>query len=191
MKIYIKNMVCDRCVMVVKNVMQDLHLQPTSIVMGVVEFADHVLNEAEVEKIKQAIEPLGFELLSDKKHALIEKIKTTLIQLVHGAKELEQIKLSDYIATEIQQDYYTLSHLFSSTEGMTVEKYFIHLKVERIKELLGYQEFSLTEISFQLGYSSLAHLSSQFKQVTGVTPSAYKKNNNNEQRRALDKIKSY
>jgi len=189
MKIYIKNMVCDRCILVIKTVMQDLQLQPTSIVMGEVEFVDDVLNDEVIKKIQQAIEPLGFELLSDKKQALVEQIKTTLIKLVHGVDELEQIKLSDYIATEIEQDYYTLSHLFSSAEGITVEKYFIHLKVERIKELLAYRELSLTEISFQLGYSSLAHLSAQFKQVTGVTPSVYKKNKNNEQRRALDKIK--
>ena len=188
MKIHIKNMVCDRCVLVIKNVMQELQLQPESIIMGEVCFSDYVLNENEMQEIKLAIEPLGFELLSNKKQAVIEQIKTTLIQLVHGKQELEQIKLSDYIAAEIKQDYHSLSHLFSSVEGVTIEKYFIHLKIERIKELLVYQELSLTEISFQLGYSSLAHLSAQFKQVTGMTPSAFKKNKNNKNRLALDKI---
>jgi len=185
MKIHIKNMVCDRCVLVIKNVMQELQLQPDSIIMGEVDFSGHVLNEYEMEKIKLAIEPLGFELLSNKKQAVIERIKTALIQLVHGKQEIEKIKLSNYISAEIKQDYHSLSHLFSSVEGVTIEKYFIHLKVERIKELLAYAELSLTEISFQLGYSSLAHLSAQFKQVTGMTPSAFKKN---KQRLALDKI---
>jgi len=188
MKIHIKNMVCDRCVLAVKNVMRELQLQPDSIIMGEVDFSDYVLNEYEMEKIKLAIESLGFELLSNKKQALIEQIKTTLIQLVHGTQELEQIKLSDYIAAEIKADYHSLSHLFSSVEGMTIEKYFIRLKIERIKELLAYAELSLTEISFQLGYSSLAHLSAQFKQVTGMTPSAFKKNNHDLIRGSLDKI---
>jgi AraC-like DNA-binding protein len=181
-------MVCDRCILVIKNVMHELNLQPVSVIMGEVDLDDHELNEEELIQIKQAIEPLGFELVSNKKQALIEQIKTMLIKLVHGDNDLEKLKLSVYISAVLNQDYQALSHLFSSVEGITIEKYFIHLKVERIKELLVYDELNLTEISYQLGYSSLAHLSSQFKQITGLTPSAFKKVKDNKQRRSLDKI---
>lgn len=187
-KLTIKNMVCDRCVLVIKNVMQELQFQPASVIMGEVDFAGRVLSGDDLNKIKQSIVPLGFELVSNKKQALIEHIKTALIQLVHGGHELDNIKLSDYLKTQIQHDYQSLSHLFSSVEGMTIEKYFIHLKVERIKELLVYDELNLTEISYRLGYSSLAHLSSQFKQTTGMTPTAFKKLKDNSQRRPLDKL---
>ena len=181
-------MVCDRCVLVIKNIMQELQYPPVSVIMGEVDLAGHVLNEKDISKIRQAIEPLGFELVSNRKQALIEQIKTSLIQLLHGRQDLENIKLSDYIATEIKQDYQSLSQLFSSVEGITIEKYFIRLKVERIKELLVYDELNLTEISWRLAYSSLAHLSSQFKKITGMTPTAFKKLNDNKQRRSLDKI---
>ena len=181
-------MVCERCVMVIENVMQGLGLKPLSVIMGEVDFADDAINSDVLEKIRLEIEPLGFELLSNKKHALIEQVKTVLIKLLHKGHDLENIKLSDYLKTELKQDYQSLSQLFSSVEGKTIEKYFIHLKVERVKELLVYNELTLTEISYRLGYSSLAHLSSQFKQVTGMSPSAFKKIKDNRQRLPLDKI---
>jgi len=181
-------MVCDRCVLVISNIMQELQFQPTSIILGEVDLSDQILSNNDINKIKTAIEPLGFELLSNKKQALIEQIKMTLIQLIQSNDSLETVKLSDFLSKNINHDYHSLSHLFSSTEGLTIEKYFIHLKVERIKELVVYNEINLTEISYRLGYSSLAHLSAQFKQVTGMTPTAFKKLRDSKQRLPLDKI---
>ncbi len=191
MKLNIKNMVCDRCVLVIKNTLDALGYPSANVLMGEVRFDNQTLSAAEIENIKQAIEPLGFELISNKKQALIEHIKTALIELTHGGTEnLDNIRLSDYLATRLRHDYSSLSHLFSSVEGITIEKYFIQLKVERIKELLVYDELSQSEIAWRLGYSSPAHLSAQFKQVTGMTPSAFKKLKDNKQRRPLDKLQS-
>jgi len=181
-------MVCDRCVLVINNIMRELQFKPATIIMGEVDLPDQVLSDSDINKIKKAIEPLGFELLNDKKQALIEQIKTSLIRLVHSDNNLETVKLSDFLSKNLKYDYHSLSHLFSSTEGLTIEKYFIHLKIERIKELIVYNEINLTEISYRLGYSSLAHLSAQFKQVTGMTPTAFKKLRDSKQRRPLDKI---
>lgn len=188
MKLQIKNMVCDRCVLAIWRVMFELDQQPASVTMGEIDFADRILSDDDVDQIRLAIEPLGFELVSTRKQAFIEQIKTSLIQLVHGGHELENIKLSDHLGRVIKQDYQSLSQLFSSVEGLTIEKYFIRLKVERVKELLVYDELNLTEISYRLGYSSLAHLSSQFKQITGMTPTAFKNLKGNKQRRSLDKL---
>lgn len=174
--------------MVIKKVMQDLGLKPRSVIMGEIDFSDSAISTELLEKIRVEIEPLGFALVSNKKHALIEQAKTILIKLLYNGGDLENIKLSDYLKDTLKQDYQSLSQLFSSVEGITIEKYFIHLKIERIKELLLYNELSLTEISYRLGYSSLAHLSSQFKQVSGMSPSAFKKNRANHQRLPLDKI---
>ena len=189
MKLHIKNMVCERCVLAIEQLMQELGYHPLLVIMGEVELREDSLAEQEIEQIKQAIEALGFELLGNKKQAQIEQIKTSLIQLIHTDQELQRLKLSDYLTTATGQDYQSLSQLFSSCEGLTIEKYFIQLKIERIKELLVYDELSLTEISYRLGYSSLAHLSSQFKQITGINPSTFKRLKDNRQRHPLDKIK--
>jgi len=189
MKLNIKNMVCDRCVLVIRNTLADLGYPSATVHMGEVIIANQELDNNEIDKIRRAIEPLGFELISGKKQALIERIKTSLIELTHGdAGDLADFKLSDFIAEKLGQDYNSLSHLFSSVEGITIEKYLIQLKVERIKELLVYDELSQAEIAWRLGYSSPAHLSAQFKQVTGMTPGAFKKLKDSGQRRALDKI---
>jgi len=181
-------MVCGRCVLVIENVLQTLKLDFSSVIMGEIELKSETLDDEKIQQIKQAIEPLGFELIGNQKQAQIALTKTALIQLIHGDKDLESIKLSEFISAELKLDYQSLSQLFSSVEGITVEKYFIQLKIERVKELLVYDELNLTQISYRLGYSSLAHLSSQFKQITGMSPSAFKKIKNNRQRQALDKI---
>ncbi len=181
-------MVCDRCVLVITDVMFKLNYQPISVIMGEVNLVEPVLSDDALEQIKNTIEPLGFELVDDKKQAQIEQIKTALILLVHGNQDLENIKLSSYVAERIGRDYQSLSQIFSSVGGLTIEKYFIHLKVERVKELLVYDELRLTEIAFRLGYSSQAHLSAQFKQATGMTPTAFKKLKDNKRRLPLDKI---
>ena len=182
-------MVCDRCVLVIKNTLKALGYPKASVSMGEIDFSDQVLSEQDIAQIKKAIEPPGFELVSTRKQMLIEQIKFSLIQLTDGRQSLADTKLSDYLSARLRQDYSSLSHLFSSIEGITIEKYFIHLKVERVKELLVYDELSQSEIAYRLDYSSPAHLSSQFKQVTGMTPGAFKKLKGNKHRRPLDKIK--
>jgi len=188
MKLFIKNMVCERCILVIKDILQGLELKPYSVILGEVDFGNTNLRDEEVALIKSSIETLGFELVSDYKQAQIEQVKISLIQLINNDSDLEKIKLSEYLSKAINHDYPSLSQLFSSVECLTIEKYFIQLKIERIKELLIYDELSLTEIFNRLGYSSLAHLSSQFKQVTGMSPSAFKKLKDNKQRRSLDNI---
>lgn len=190
MKLIIKNMVCERCILVINNTLAQLGYGSANVLMGEINFVEKNLSEQDIVHIQQAIEPLGFELVSNRKQVMIEHIKSALIELTHGEQHLENIKLSRYIANRLKQDYQSLSHLFSSVEGITIEKYFIQLKIERIKELLVYGELSQTEIAWQLGYSSPAYLSSQFKQITGMTPSAFKSLKDNKQRRPLDKIKT-
>jgi len=190
MKLIIKNMVCERCILVINNTLAQLGYDSANVLMGEINFVEENLSEQDIARIQQAIEPLGFELVSNRKQVMIEHIKSALIELTHGERHLENIKLSRYIANRLKQDYQSLSHLFSSVEGITIEKYFIQLKIERIKELLVYGELSQTEIAWQLGYSSPAYLSSQFKQITGMTPSAFKSLKDNKQRRPLDKIKT-
>ena len=187
MKVYIKNMVCDRCKLVIDNVIQELNLPPAMVQLGVVEFAAD-LSAQQLHALSQHIESLGFALINDKKTQLIEKIKSEIIQLVHGPRALAKLKLSDVLKNRLHHDYNYLSGLFSSVEGVTIEHYFIHQKIERAKELLVYDELNLTQIADQLGYSSVAHLSSQFKKVTGLTPTYFKQLKDAKQRLPLDKV---
>jgi AraC-like DNA-binding protein len=172
---HIKNMVCDRCIRVVREEMERLGLTVMDIHLGRL-----VLVEPEegfpLERMETVLKQNGFELLVEKSAQLVEKIKTIIIELCQG-KELEfmNINLSDYISGKIGRDYSYLSNLFSSVESITIEKYFILQKIEKVKELLIYNELSLSEIAYRLGYSSVQHLSSQFKKITGMTPSYFKK----------------
>lgn len=187
LKIYIKNMVCNRCNLAVESLLQAMQIIPVSIELGQVDFGARVLEKNELADLKVKLEALGFELLDDKKSRLIDKIKTSIIELVQGEYSLENIKLSDYIKEQVNYDYNHVSHLFSSTESITIEQYFINQKIERIKELLFYDELNTTEIAYKLGYSSLAHLSGQFKKNTGMTPSQFKKLKDVKFRKSLDK----
>ena len=138
--------------------------------------------------IKNVLKENGFEVIDDRKSQLIDNIKTLIIEKIHHAKgSFEPINSSDYIAREIGSDYSYLSNLFSSVEGITIEKYIINQKIEKVKELLVYNELSLSEISCQLGYSSVQHLSSQFKKVTGLTPTHFKKLGGNK-RKSIDEV---
>ncbi|GET24750.1 AraC family transcriptional regulator [Prolixibacter sp. NT017] len=188
MKIYIKNMVCDRCKLAIKNQLNDLKLEPISVELGEVDFGETELTADQMKQIKTNIEPLGFELLDDKNSTLVEKIKTLIIELVHRNDEPIQIRLSDYIRNHLNYDYHYLSNLFSSIEGTTIEHYYIEQKIEKVKELLVYDELTLSEIAYQMGYSSVAHLSGQFKKITGLTPSHFKKLKDARQRTPLDKL---
>ena len=188
MKILIKNMVCDRCTLVIRNVLRDLDVDPIAVRLGEVDLGDRVLNDAEFAEFRETIEALGFGLVNDRKSQLIENTKKTIIELVHDADGMAKVKISELLSERLFHDYTYLSNLFSSVEGVTIEQYFINQKIEKAKELLVYDELTLTEIAFRLGYSSVAHLSRQFKKVTGQTPSAFKTLRDGGMRKPLDKV---
>lgn len=166
-------MVCSRCKMVVKDVLIKFGLHPQKVELGEVVVAEELGNETKRE-LNTILESYGFELIDDKKSKLIEKIKNIIIDLVHYSEEQPAIKFSEYISSRLHHDYNYLSNLFSEVENTTIEKYFITQKIERVKELLKYDELSLSEIADKLRYSSVAYLSNQFKKQTGLTPSFYK-----------------
>lgn len=184
--LYIKNMVCNRCIMAVKSRLEALGLQPVSVELGIVVLPGK-LTEENYRAIKASLEPLGFELLDDKKSQLTEQIKDAIIQLVHYSGGNLKVNLSDYLVEKFHRDYGSMSKLFSETTQTTIEKYFIAQKIERAKELLVYGELSLNEIADQLNYSSAAYLSAQFKSVTGLTPSYFRKIKENK-RKSLDEV---
>ena len=166
-------MVCSRCKMVVKSEFEKLGLQTISVELGEVELQNEI-TESQKEVLLQNLHSLGFDLLDDKKSKTIEKIKTLIIDLVHHKNNELKTNLSDYLAENLNQDYNTLSNLFSEVENTTIEKYFISQKIEKVKELLIYNELSLSEIADMLNYSNVAHLSNQFKKITGFTPTSFK-----------------
>lgn len=186
MHYYIKNMVCNRCIMVVKNLFEDSGYPPVSIILGEVETREEV-PEDKLEILKRRLVDYGFEMIDDGKSRLIEKIKNTIIQLIHYSDENLKVNYSEYIESHLNKDYAYLSSLFSAVEGTTIEKYIIHLKIEKVKELLVYDELTLSEIAYRMGYSSVAYLSSQFKKVTGLTPSHFRQVKE-KKRKSLDEV---
>ena len=185
-KLYIKNMVCNRCIMVVHDQLVKLGFEPFSVELGLVIFQEELLPRQK-ETIKKMLESFGFELIDDKRIRLIERIKSVIIELVHDKNNHLTMNLSDYIVDKVHHDYSYISNLFSEIEHTTIEKYFIAQKIERVKELLVYDELSLNEIADLLNYSSVAHLSAQFKKVTGLTPSYFRKIKENK-RKPLDQV---
>lgn len=181
-------MVCDRCRLVIRNQLAEMELSPMSVELGEVDFGEQALDNTTIDTIRKAIEPLGFELIDDKKGRLIERMKKAIIKLAQRQDGAEKIKLSDYLSQKLHYDYGHLSNLFSSIEGSTIEQYYIRHRIEKAKELLIYDELSLTEIADRLGYSSVAHLSSQFKKMTGMPPRQFKKMRDNSLRQPLDKV---
>lgn len=186
MKLFIKNMVCNRCILVVQSELEQLGFEVLNVKLGEVQFLK-VLTQSEKHLISNHVKSFGFELLEDKNSQLIEKIKALLIDLVQTKNNDINIKLSDYLVHHLHTDYSRISNLFSETESVSIEKYFINQKIEKVKELLYYDELSLSEIANLLNYSSVAHLSNQFKKVTGFSPS-YFKNMKNNNRIQLDKL---
>lgn len=180
-------MVCNRCRMVVKDELEKSGLHPLSVSLGEVSLQEDSLNEEQLTGLSASLQQLGFELIDDRKARTIEKIKNAVIQLVHHSEEQTKLKYSEYIAGELHYDYPYLSKLFSEVEGITIEHYIIAQKIEKVKELLVYDELTLSEIAYKLGYSSVAHLSAQFKKVTGLTPSFYKNKGSND-RKPLDAV---
>ena len=186
MNYFIKNMVCNRCIMAVQQVFENLGYQPVRISLGNVETANPILN-SDLEKLRKSLESYGFELIDDTKSRIIEKIKNVIIQSVHHNNEDLKINYSSYIESHLNRDYAYLSSLFSEVEGTTIEKYIILQKIERVKELLVYDELTLSEIAYKMGYSNVAYLSNQFKKVTGLTPSHFKQVKENK-RKPLDEV---
>ena len=186
--IYIKNMVCNRCIKVVKEELEKLHLDVKDIVLGKAVIQTKKTN-LPMEKIEQVLNENGFELIEDKNVKLIENVKVIIIERIHHSEEsLEKFNFHRFISDKLNINYNQLSTLFSTSVGVTIEKFIIHQKIEKVKELLAYDELTLSEIAYKLGYSSVQHLSNQFKQVTGFTPSAFKKMNS-PKRIPLDRVK--
>ncbi|WP_352421824.1 AraC family transcriptional regulator [Proteiniphilum sp.] len=184
--LFIKNMVCNRCIMVVRQELEKLGMDVKSVTLGEVTLGREPTSEERM-RIESVLVPLGFEVIDDKKSRIIEKIKTIIIDLVHHHDNETKTNLSELLSSELHHDYNYLSNLFSEVEGITIEKYFIAQKIERVKELLVYDELSLSEIAYRLNYSSVAYLSNQFKKVTGLTPSHFKQIRE-DKRKPLDKV---
>jgi AraC-like DNA-binding protein len=173
--------------MVVETELKKLGFNPIYVELGEVGIKEESLNETQSIALKKSLINLGFELITTKKEQLVEQVKTEIIQLVHYPKEILKLNLSDYLSQKLAVEYATLSAIFSEQEQQTIEKYLIAQKIEKVKELLTYGEKSLSEIAYELNYSSVAHLSMQFKKVTGETPSAYKSNKNTT-RKTLNEV---
>jgi len=167
-------MVSIRCKMVVKSELDKLGLHYSKLELGEVNVRENMTNDQR-EHLRAELSKSGLVLMDDHKAILIEKIKNVIIEMIHYTDELPKIKFSDYISIKLNHDYTYLSNLFSEVTGITIEHYIIAHKIERVKELLLYDELNLSEISYLLNYSSVAHLSSQFKKVTGLTPTYFKK----------------
>ncbi|MBN2634409.1 MAG: helix-turn-helix transcriptional regulator [Bacteroidales bacterium] len=173
MKIYIQNMVCVRCKMVVKSELEKLGLHYINVDLGEAEIMEDVSPE-QLKQLGTALKKTGLLLMDDKKSILVEKIKTLIIELVHYTDEQIKINLSNYLSEKLNYNYTYLANLFSEVKGITIEQFYLAHKIEKVKELLVYDELTLTEIAWKLHYSSVAHLSNQFKKMTGLTPTYFK-----------------
>lgn len=171
-QLLIKNMVCPRCISSVKQILEQLHITYNTINLGEVELKE-TLTKTKQSQLQNQLAKQGFELIETRLGSIVEKIKLRVNEYLNQPAEKRK-KLSTFITEKIPYDYSYLSDLFSSVEGLTIEKYFINQRVEKVKELLVYKQLNLSEIAFQTGYSSSQHLSSQFKKITGLSPSHFK-----------------
>jgi AraC family transcriptional regulator len=179
-------MVCNRCIMIVQQEFEKAGLKPVDVRMGEIELSKY-LSDIKKQQIDRRLRELGFEILDDQKKKQIERVKTLLIEKVQSASVEEHFVLSEFLSKKLNREYSQIGRLFSEVEGITIEQYFILQKTEKVKELLIYGELNLSEISYRLGYSSVSHLSAQFKKVTGFTPSQFRKLNINS-RKSLDQV---
>jgi len=187
MTLYIKNMVCNRCKEAVKSLLERSGLHVKRIELGEVEVGGEDLPPQTLSLLSDGLRELGFEMIDDRKGRIIEKIKNVVVNIIHHSDDQPREKYSELISAQLHYDYSYLSKLFSEVEGVTIEHYIIHQKIEKIKEYIVYDELTLNEISYRMGYSSVAHLSNQFKKVTGMTPS-YFKTLRNKNRKPLDEV---
>ena len=167
-------MVCIRCQMVVKSELEKLGFKYTYVNIGEANIIDSITDEM-LKQLDLSLREAGLELMDNKKSILVEKIKSAIIELVHYTDEQIKVNLSDYLGEKLNYDYTYLANLFSEVKGITIEKFYLKHKIERVKELIVYNELTLSEIAFKMHYSSVAHLSNQFKKITGLTPSHFKK----------------
>lgn len=167
-------MVCHRCKMVVKSELEKLGLHPVTVALGEVALEEKKLSTQQINALSAVLKSLGFGLIDDKQSKLIEQIKTFIIETIHYSDEVPEKKFSELLTRHLHHDYSYISNLFSGVEGITIEQYIINQRIEKAKELLLYKELSLSQVALQLGYSSTAHLSSQFKKITGLTPTQFK-----------------
>jgi len=173
MKLYIKYMVSLRCKMVVKDAFKKLGIRYATVNLGEINVEEDITDKQR-EKLKAMLLKSGLELMDDKRAILIERIKNVIVEMVHYADDLPKTNFSDFLSKELNYDYNYLSNIFSETQGVTIEHYIILHKIEKVKELIIYNELNLSEIAWKLRYSSAAHLSSQFKKITGLTPSYFR-----------------
>lgn len=174
MNIFIKHMVSQRCKLKVKEELNNLGIEYLSIDLGTVELANDITPE-QYGQLKEVLLSSGLVVMDDNKSILVERVKNIIIKIIHESEELPKINYSDYISEHLDYDYTYLSNIFTEVKGITIQQYIINNKIERVKELLLYDELNLTEISYRLHYSSVAHLSNQFKKNTGITPSYFRK----------------
>ncbi|NVO18883.1 MAG: helix-turn-helix transcriptional regulator [Bacteroidetes bacterium] len=186
MKLFIKYMISIRCKMMVKAELEKLGLSYGSLDLGEVEIYNEITAE-QLETLRVELLKSGLELMNDRRAILIEKIKNLVVEMIHYSDEMPQLKNSDYISEKLNNDYTYLANLFSEVTGTTIEHFIIIHKIERIKELLLYDDLSITEISYRLNYSSVAHLCNQFKKITGLTPTYYKQMKH-KRRKSLDNV---
>lgn len=174
MKVFVKNMVCDRCVMAVNNILYNLGYTNTEVILGCITFPSS-LSSAALTTLQQHLNNVGFEIIDHKKQQIVNQIKSSIIQLIHKNNNQINSNLSVYLQDQLGYDYTYLSNLFSDVENISIEKFHINQKIERVKELLSYGEFNLQEIANLLNYSSVAYLSNQFKKIVGMSPTQFKK----------------
>ena len=186
-KLFVKNMVCQRCIKVVTEELKKLGYTPKKVILGEVDIEEE-LGNSDLEKIGKVLLNEGFELLKNENQVIVEKIKTLVIETINSYDKinLEKVKFSKLISSELNKNYVSLSTLFSKQTGITIEKYIILQKIEKAKELLSYGNMQLSEIAYLLGYKSVQHLSRQFKEITGTTAKEFKRSN--KKRNFLDKI---
>jgi AraC-like DNA-binding protein len=167
-------MVCPRCIMAVEGLLTEMELHPVSVELGVAVIQEE-LSEEQLKELDERLGKIGFERLKDRNKQMIDKIKTLVIQKIHHQNLQQGFNWSKWLSEQVYYDYRFLSHLFSSIEGITIEQFIIKQKIEKVKELIVYGEMNFSEISYMLGYSSPAHMSNQFRKITGMTPGDFKK----------------
>lgn len=188
MKIYIKYMVSHRCKMVVKTALDTMELQYMYVDLGEVDLVNATLTDRQQDHLKMLLHKSGLELLEDNNSMIVERIKNLLVTMIHYSNELPKLKFSEYLSSQLNQNYTYLSNLFKDVTGTTIQHYILLHKIEKAKELILYDELTLNEISDKLHYSSVAHFSNQFKKMTGLTPAYFKKLNSFKKRLMLESI---
>ncbi len=186
MKLCIKYMVSNRCMMAVKEELKKLGLHFILVDLGEVEIMEDI-SPVQREQLARGLQASGLELMDDRKSILIEKIKNIIVEMVHHSDQVIKVNFSDYLSEKLKHDYTYMANLFSEVQGTTIEHFIISHKVERIKELIIYDELNISEIAWKMNYSSVAHLSNQFKKVTGLSPSHFKQMKD-KRRRPIEEI---